>query len=372
MLITLPRAALFAALGQVKAVVERRNTIPILSNVRLDADRTGLTLTATDLDIEAKARIDGAPETIGATTVHAAMLFDIVRKMPDKEAIALVLDEAGTTLVVKAGRSRFVLPALPAADFPDISAGAFDHRFALPAATLKRLIDKTEFAISHEETRYYLNGVYLHPAEGDDGPVLRAVATDGHRLARAETLLPEGAAGMAGIIVPAKAVARLRVIAEGHEGDVTIETSATKIRATAGGVVLTSKLIDGTFPDYERVIPRGNGNRLTVDRAVIGAAIDRVSTLASGKGRAVKLDIEAGRVTMRVVNADAGSAEETIDAELAGTPLEIGFNSAYFGEILSVLGSERVVIALGNAGAPILITNPLDASTETVLMPMRV
>lgn len=370
MKITLPRAALFAALGQVKAAVKTRNTIPILGNVRLDADAAGLALTATDLDIEIKTRIDGEARLQGATTVPARMLHEIVRKMPDKAAITL--DADGPTLTVTGGASRFALASLPATDFPDLTAGTFPHRLELPAATLARLIGMTAFAISAEETRYYLNGIYLHTRTGDDGPMLRAVATDGHRLARAEIAAPLGSDGMPGVILPTKAIERLRDLAKSHEGNIAIEISPTKIRATAGATTLTSKLIDATFPDYDRVIPRGNDKRLAVDRATIAGAIDRVSTIASDKSRAVRIEIEAERLTMRVVNVDAGQAEETVDATLSGEPITIGFNSRYFAQIVDTLACDRLDIAIGDVGAPILITNPQDASVEIVLMPMRV
>lgn len=373
MKITLPRSALFAALGQVRAVVERRNTIPILSNALLDADASGLTLRATDLDIEIRARIEGRAAAPGATTVPAQMLFDIVRKFPDKAEVSLAMAADGQTLRVESGRARLDLQALPASDYPDITIGPMSHGFALPAATLARLIAKTEFAISTEETRYYLNGIYWHAPVVDGRQRLRAVATDGHRMALAETEPPAGCDGMPGIIVPTKAVARLREIAKAWDGELAVEVSDTKIRVTAGATVMTSKLVDGTFPDYTRVIPRGHDKRLVIDGPSLAAALDRVSTIASERGRAVKLRAEAERLTLTVLDQNAGTAEEGLDARFDGPDgFTIGFNSRYMADILETLDAKEAEIALGDPGSPTLFRNPQDESVELVLMPMRV
>ncbi len=373
MQISLPRSALFAALGQVKAVVEKRNTIPILSNVLLRAAAGSLTLTATDLDIEITVRIDGVTAAKpGATTVQAHLLFDIARKLPEKAEVRLTLAEDGQSLRVASERSDFHLQVLPASDYPEITTADFAVAFDLPATTLARLIAKTEFAISSEETRYYLNGIFLHLREVEGALMLRAVATDGHRLARWQGPAPDGSAGMPGVIVPTKTVQRLRAIAGGHEGEVRVDVSDTKIRVTAGPTVLTSKLIDGTFPDYARVIPQNNTRLLTADRPSLAAALDRVSTLSSDKGRAVVLEVENGALRLAVNNADAGSAEESLDVTYAAEPLRIGFNSRYLADILDVTASDQVALRLGDAGAPALVTNPLDDSVELVLMPMRV
>ena len=241
----------------------------------------------------------------GATTVPAHMLYDIVRKLPEGAQVSLETQGEGGQMLIRSGRSRFTLQALPETDFPDLAAGDLPHRFSLPAANLKSLIDKTQFAISTEETRYYLNGIYLHTLDDPSGTLLRAVATDGHRLARVEMPAPEGSGGMPGVIVPRKAVAEIQKLVEGGEDEVVVELSPAKVRLTFGGangdglgtgrVVLTSKLIDGTFPDYQRVIPNGNDKRLTVERGDFARAVDRVSTISSERGRAVKLAIADGQ-----------------------------------------------------------------------------
>ncbi len=291
MKVTVERAELLKSLGHVHRVVERRNTIPILANVLIKADRGKLSMKATDLDLEIIDSVAAEVSPGGATTVPAHMFYEIVRKLP--EGAQIVIEGSGdrAVLSLRAGRSRFTLQTLPESDFPDLAAGEMTHSFKLAAADLKRLIDKTQFAISTEETRYYLNGIYLHTAGTAKAATLRAVATDGHRLAQVELPLPQGAAGMPGIIVPRKTVGEVQRLIETGEGEVTIELSAGKIRFSIGDVVLTSKLIDGTFPDYARVIPANNDKSLIVDKKDFEAAVDRVSTVSSERGRAVKLSI---------------------------------------------------------------------------------
>src|SRR6266566_7692394 len=310
MKVTVERSELLKSLGHVHRVVERRNTIPILANVLLHGDRSKLSLKATDLDIEVTDTIAAEVGPGGSTTVPAHMFFDIVRKLPEGAQIILESSGDSAALAIRAGRSRFTLQTLPESDFPDLAAGEMSHRFTLKAAELKRLIDKTQFAISTEETRYYLNGIYLHAAGTAKAQTLRDVATDGHRLAQMELELPKGAAGMPGIIVPRKTVGEVHRLIEDPEAEVAMELSPGKIRFTIGQSVLTSKLIDGTFPDYARVIPVNNDKELVVDKKEFEAAVDRVSTVSSERGRAVKLSINAGRLLLSVTNPDSGSANE--------------------------------------------------------------
>jgi len=372
MKVTVERAELLKSLGHVHRVVERRNTIPILGNVLIKADKGTLSLKATDLDLEVTDSIAAEVSPAGSTTVPAHMFYDIVRKLP--EGAQIVLEGSGdrAVLSIRAGRSRFTLQTLPESDFPDLAAGEMSHSFALPAADLKRLIDKTQFAISTEETRYYLNGIYLHSAGSAKEPMLRAVATDGHRLAQCELPLPEGAAGMPGIIVPRKTVNEVQRLIENGEGEVGIELSAGKIRFTIGNVVLTSKLIDGTFPDYARVIPANNDKILTVDKKDFEAAVDRVSTVASERGRAVKLSIAGGRLVLSVTNPDSGSATEEIEVDYAADPLDIGFNSRYLLDIAAQIEGEVAVLKLADPGSPTLIQDKDAKGALYVLMPMRV
>jgi DNA polymerase III subunit beta len=372
MKVTVERAALLKALGHVHRVVERRNTIPILANVLLRAEDGGLRLKATDLDIEVTETIPADASERGATTVPAHVIYDIVRKLPEGGQISLEIAGDAGQMQIRSGRSRFMLQALPEADFPDLAAGDMPHRFTMPAADLKRLIEKTQFAISTEETRYYLNGIYFHTLEADGATMLRAVATDGHRLARVEMGAPEGAAGMPGIIVPRKAVAEIQKLVEDEGSDVSIELSPAKIRLTFDGVVLTSKLIDGTFPDYQRVIPTGNDKRLTVERGDFAKAVDRVSTISSERGRAVKLALNDGRLTLSVNNPDSGSATEEIEVDYEAGPLDIGFNARYLLDITGQLDGDTALFRLADPGSPTVIQDREGAPALYVLMPMRV
>ena len=291
MRVILERSNLLKSLNHVHRVVERRNTIPILSNVLLSAEGASLEMKATDLDLEVTEATPAKVERGGATTVPAHLLYDIVRKLSDGAEVMLKTDEDGNAMTVTSGRSSFRLQCLPQSDFPELSAGSFSHIFRLDSVALKGLIEKTQFAISTEETRYYLNGIYLHTHEVGGKLKLRSVATDGHRLARAEIDAPAGSEGMPGIIIPRKTVSELQKLVDDPDVAVTTELSDTKIRFTIGSVVLTSKLIDGTFPDYQRVIPTGNDKKLIIDRQSFAAAVDRVSTISSERGRAVKLSI---------------------------------------------------------------------------------
>jgi DNA polymerase III subunit beta len=372
MKVTVERAALLKALGHVHRVVERRNTIPILGNVLLRAEDGGLRLKATDLDIEVTETIPADASERGATTVPAHVIYDIVRKLPEGGQISLEIAGDAGQMQIRSGRSRFMLQALPEGDFPDLAAGDMPHRFTMPAADLKRLIEKTQFAISTEETRYYLNGIYFHTLEAEGATMLRAVATDGHRLARVEMGAPEGAAGMPGVIVPRKAVAEIQKLVEDGDNDVAVELSPAKIRLTFDGVVLTSKLIDGTFPDYQRVIPTGNDKRLTVERGDFAKAVDRVSTISSERGRAVKLALNEGRLTLSVNNPDSGSATEEIEVDYEAGPLDIGFNARYLLDITGQLDGDTALFRLADPGSPTVIQDREGAPALYVLMPMRV
>jgi DNA polymerase-3 subunit beta len=372
MKVTVERAALLKALGHVHRVVERRNTIPILSNVLLRAEDGNLRLKATDLDIEVTETIAADITDAGSTTVPAYMIYDIVRKLPDGSQVSLEMTGDTGQMQIRSGRSRFMLQALPESDFPDLAAGDLPHRFTLGAADLKRLIEKTQFAISTEETRYYLNGIFLHTIDVGGTTMLRAVATDGHRLARVEMPAPAGSEGMPGVIVPRKAVAEIVKLVEDGSETITVELSSAKVRLTFDGVVLTSKLIDGTFPDYQRVIPSGNDKLLTVERSDFAKAVDRVSTISSERGRAVKLALNDGRLTLTVNNPDSGSATEEIEVDYDSTPIDIGFNARYLLDITAQLDGDTALFKLADPGSPTVVQDREGASALYVLMPMRV
>ena len=372
---TIERATLLRCLSHVQSVVERRNTIPILSNVLIDAGPDGdLKVMATDLDLQVVEHMSAASvETPGAVTVSAHLLFDIARKLPDGSQVSLEVSD--NRMTIKAGRSRFQLPTLPRDDFPVIVEGDLPTSFELPAKTLSELIARTRFAISTEETRYYLNGIFFHVSD-EDQPVLKAAATDGHRLARFTLPRPAGAEGMPDVIVPRKAIGELaKLLEEAGDANVQIDLSASKIRFTLGGeggVVLTSKLIDGTFPDYSRVIPTGNDKLLKLDPKSFYAGVDRVATIATEKTRAVKMGVDKDRVTLTVTSPDNGTASEEIASEYGSDPLEIGFNAGYLKDILGQIDSDIVEMHLADAGAPTLIRKDENSPALYVLMPMRV
>ncbi len=372
MKLSIERAQLFKSLQHVQSVVERRNTIPILSNVKLVAGDAGLSLNATDLDLDITETVPAEVSEPGATTAPAHILFDIVRKLPDGATVEISTPDEDGQVMLASGRSRFALSALPVGEFPEMSGATLTHTFRIAAADLRGLIDRTSFAIAVEETRYYLNGIYLHQSASDGVPVLRAVATDGHRLARVELPLPEGAQGMPGVILPRKTVGELRKLIEDTSADVSVSLSDSRIRFAFDDAVMTSKLIDGTFPDYERVIPTDNDKVLEVDRTVFGQAVDRVSAVSSEKSRAVKMQAQGGLVRLSASSPDSGSAEEEMEAAYEGAPIEISFNARYLLDILRQVEGDAARFGMLDAASPTVVRDVADASAVYVLMPMRV
>ena len=374
--ITIERAALLRSLGHVQSVVERRNTIPILSNVLLRAGDGELSLAATDMDLEIVETVPATVGRPGGTTAPAHTLFDIVRKLPDGSQVELDIGGDGTILTLRAGRSQFKLSCLPVEDFPQLSSGELKHNFSVAAADLRGLIDRTRFAISTEETRYYLNGIYLHAAKSKMGsletPVLRAVATDGHRLARVEMPLPDGAEAIPGVIIPRKTVTEIRKLVDEAADRIELSLSDNKIRFGFDSVVVTSKLIDGTFPDYERVIPVGNDKVMEVDAKLFAAAVGRVATISTEKSRAVKLSLVRGALTLSATSPESGSATEELEVNYAESPLEIGFNSRYLLDITQQIEGEGAQFTLADAASPTIIRDVADSTALYVLMPMRV
>lgn len=390
MKLTIERAALLKALGHVQSVVERRNTIPILSNVLLSAEGGDVTFSATDLDMEivdgARARVSGP----GQITAPAHTLYEIARKLPDGADVELKFQGEDPRLLVTAGRSRFNLPVLPSGDFPVMSSDGLSQKLSIEADDLMRLIDKTRFAISTEETRYYLNGLYLHTVSVDGRTMLRAVATDGHRLALAEMPAPEGAAGLPGVIVPRKTVAEARRLLDDAGETVELQISSAKVRfeftgggakagAAAGeegapspGATLTSKVIDGAFPDYVRVIPKDNHKRVELDAKLFANAVDRVATISAEKSRSVKLAIEPGKLTLTVRNMEAGQAVEELEIDYEGDSFEIGFNARYLLDVCGQIGGETMELRFADPSSPTLVIDPVDAGVQYVLMPLRV
>jgi len=371
MKLTIERAALLKSLGHVQSVVERRNTIPILSNVKLEAGDGAMRLNATDMDLDIVEEAVADVATPGATTVSAHTLYDIVRKLPDGAQVNID-GGGGGQVILSAGRSRFTLASLSIDEFPVLSGGELPHQFTVTAAELRGLIDRTRFAISTEETRYYLNGIYLHEADRDGTVLLRAVATDGHRLASVEIPLPAGAEGMPGVIVPRKAVTELRKLIDESGDGVAVSLSESKIRFAFDDAVLTSKLIDGTFPDYQRVIPEGNDKVMEVDCGVFAEAVDRVSAISSEKSRAIKLSLDGGTLVLSASSPEHGSATEELEVAYDGDLLEIGFNSAYLLDVTRQIEGETARFTMADSASPTVMQETDDASALYVLMPMRV
>lgn len=372
MKLTIERGTLLKAVAQAQSVVERRNTIPILANLLIEAEGDHVAFRATDLDIEIRDRAPAQVERPGATTVSALLLHEIVRKLPDGALVQIADDPRSERLSVEAGRSTFSLATLPKEDFPAMATSEYKANFSAPARALRRLFDKAKFAISTEETRYYLNGVYMHVAQSDGAPVLRCVATDGHRLARIDTPLPDGAADMPGVIVPRKTVGELRKLLEDDDQMIAVSVSETRLRFATPELTLTSKVIDGTFPDYARVIPTGNTRQLVVDAKDFARAVDRVATVSSERSRAVKLVMEDDRLVLSVNAPDSGAAEEELIASYGDERLEIGFNAKYLHEIAGQTDSENAVFLFNNPGDPTLMREGDDTSAIYVVMPMRV
>jgi DNA polymerase-3 subunit beta len=369
---TIERASLLRSLSHVQSVVERRNTIPILNNVLINAEGGTIGLTATDLELSISETVTAEVTAPGAVTAPAHTLYDIVRKLPEGAQVELDSGTGDDQLTLRSGRSTFQLAALPAADFPALGDDDASHNFALPAAAARSLIDHTRFAISTEETRYYLNGIYLHATECDGTPMLRAVATDGHRLARFDAPLPAGAAEIPGVIVPRKMVGEWRKLIDEADSDIEVRLSEARICLAFDDVTLSSKLIDGTFPDYERVIPDGNESILEVACKDFADAVDRVSTISTEKSRAVKLAIGKTAVTLSATSLDHGRADEEVEASYDGEAVEIGFNSRYLLDIAERIEGEKARFRLGDAASAAIVSDSDDANALYVIMPMRV
>ena len=370
---TIDRADLLRSLNHVHSVVERRNTIPILANVLLRAEKDSLSLTTTDMDLEIVESVAAKISTAGTTTVPAHTLYDIVRKLADGSKIEISSAAGDTTLQVRSGRSTFRLGCLSTEDFPKMgSSEKFSYNFSIPAAELRTLVDRTRFAISNEETRYYLNGIFLHAAEHDGVPVLRAVATDGHRLARFEMPLPEGAKDMPGVIIPRKAINEIRKLIDEAGDSIEIGLSENKLKFSFDHISLTTKLIDGTFPDYDRVIPKNNDKVLEVNPEIFAGAVDRVSTISNEKSRAVKLTLGGKTMTLSANSPDSGSASEEIEIHFNANQMEIGFNSVYLMDVAKQIKGDGCRIFLSDSSSPTIIQDVSDNSSLYVLMPMRV
>ena len=371
---SIDRSALLTALQHVHSVVEKRNTIPILSNVLLEAKEDGVYLTATDMDIAVIEKIDLKKSEVmqlGTITTSAQMLYDIVRKLPENITVEL-LSEKNDRLGIKASSSSFALNCLPSEDFPSIAQEEFNYSLNIPASEMIRLIDKTSFAMSLEETRYYLNGIYLHAVKDSTVDKLRTVSTDGHRLSRVDMTMPEGVKEIPGVIIPRKTIMEIRKLLEDHTDNINLSLSDNKIQISFSNVVLTSKLLDGTFPDYSRVIPEQNDKTITISNQLLSEAVDRVSTVSTDKTRAIKININKGNLVVSATNPDKGSASESLEVKYDGEEVEIGFNSKYVLDVARQFKGKDIIIKLSDSVSPTLVYDKDDEDVLFVLMPMRV
>lgn len=365
------RSIILRSLGHIQSVVEKRTTIPVLANVKIEAEGAALRLTATDMEIAisdtAKAKVAEA----GKITLPAGVLYDIIRKLP--EGAELEVSTLGNDQVqVKSGRSKFKLLSLPVETFPVMEQGDLPFKFTLSAKDLHTLIDKVRFAISNEETRYYLNGIYVHASEDDGAAVLRSAATDGHRLARVSIALPAGAEDIPGVIIPKKTVGELKKLLPEYSGDVNVALSDTKIMFTLGDTLIVSKLIDGKFPDYDRVIPKNNDKILEVNTKEFTNAVDRVSTVSLEKARAIKIFVKTGTVTVATDAPDGSTAHEELESSYSADPIETGYNFRYVLDMMAQIEGDTTQFMLADSASPALVRDPSDVSVLYVIMPMRV
>ena len=369
---TIERATLLKTLSHVQSIVEKRNTIPVLSNVKVEALADGISFKATDMDTEITEVVDAKISEQGATTAPAHMLYDIVRKLSDGSEVEFVFPDDKGRLTLSSGKSKFSLSCIGVEDFPVISGDALPINFSMSVSELKGVIDRTKFAVSTEETRYYLNGVYMHAKNTGTANVLRIVATDGHRLACVESPLPQGADKLNGVIIPRKTITEIRKLLDDTTAEnVALSMSDNKVRFTLDEVTLTSKLIDGTYPDYERVIPTDNDKSLEMSVKALATAVDRVSVVAE-RTRAIKMITGQNHVSITTSSSELGSAQEEIDAAYNGDVLEIGYNFRYLLDILAEITGDTVKISFADASSPSVIYDTSDNSAVFVLMPMRV
>jgi len=371
MKISIERNTLLKLLSHVQNIVEKRNTIPILSNILINAKANNVILSATDMDLSVTETVNSSVIEEGSITTPAQTLYEIVRKIPEGNEIELISNN-GNKLSVRSGKSKFSLLCLPKDDFPKIENENLENEFFLNSELLKKIIDKTRFAISNEETRYYLNGIYIHVVENNNQKNLRAVTTDGHRLAKIDVDLSNETNNIPGVIIPKKTLSEVRKLIEDYDGDIKISLNETKVIFYIDNIILSSKLIDGSFPDYERVIPKNNDKELLVDTKLIYEAVDRVSTVSSEKSKSVKFSILDNIVSLSSNSPEAGSGAEDIEVNYSGEKMEIGYNAKYLLEIINQIESKKVKFKLFDASSPLIIEDPNEDKALYILMPMRI
>ena len=366
---------LLKALSHIHGIVEVRHTLPILSNIILEAKDDKLILSSTNLDIYCSDKIKAEVLQSGEVSVSAVTFFEIIKRLPSGSEVSMIMEEGENEIRLTCGRSKFNLSTLKTDDFPIISDSDLSTNFVLSADELIRIIDKTKFAVSNEETRYYLNGIFLHKAERNSIQFLRAVATDGHRLAQYDIPLPQGAEDITGIIIPKKTIYELRKVLDDANGDVSVSLNENKIKFSFNDLKVVSKVIDGTFPDYTKVIPQKNDKNFKTNNSDLKNAIDRVSAVAANeesKSKAIKFCIENNSLSLSVESQSKGSANEMIDVNYSGDKVDIGFNSKYIIDICNEVDGDEISISLSDSISPAIILDKTDENLFFVLMPMRI
>ncbi|MDR3416386.1 MAG: DNA polymerase III subunit beta [Nevskia sp.] len=363
--IQIPRGELLSALQSVIGVVERRQSLPILSNILLVAQEDELVLTATDLELQVERRVQVQNLTPGRTTAPARKLHDICRGLPEGATIGLELNQ--NRLQLKSGRSRFTLSTLDPGEFPSLNGGAADITLTVTGKELKELLQRTQFAMAQQDVRYYLNGLLLELRANR----VRTVATDGHRLAMAELRRDTGVKKDAQVILPRKTVLELQRLLEADDAEVRINLSSNQVQVDLDGLKLTSKLIEGRFPDYERVIPEGSDKTVHGERARVRAALSRAAILSNEKFRGVRLQLSNGTLRIQTQNPEQEEAEEEVEVQYSGQPLEIGFNVGYLLDALDAIEGNEFIMELRSSDASGLVYDAANNANKYVVMPMR-
>jgi DNA polymerase-3 subunit beta len=361
------KQVLLKAIANVNGAVEKKNTIPVLQNIKIEAKDDKVVLLATDMDILVTSSFESDMKTSGSTTVPAQMFFDIVRKIPDGSSV-MISQDSPTIMQIKSGKSKYSLPCIDASEFPNLSEGELSAEIEVEAEKFAKMIDKTRFAISNDETRYYLNGLFLQALQKDSGFELRTIATDGHRLAL--SFLVSDLEAPFGVILPKKSVAEIRRIIDGSK-KVKIAVSRVKIKITTDQATIVSKLIDGEFPDYDKVLPKNNIQIALINRRNFFDCVDRVSTVATDKHRSVKLIIENGKMSLQVNTNDGSFAYEELDVNYSGERIETGFNSRYLLDIIGQIDKEELLMRFKDGASPALI-EAKDMPSVFVIMPVRI
>ena len=362
------------SLASVENIVENKTTIPILSNVLLEAKQGRLHLSATDMDmmISDKVKVKNI-DIEGSTSVPAHILYNVIKELNKDKPIELSYNESNKKLHLSSFKSKFTFSCLPKDEFPILSTENYKISFLLSSNVLKEMIDQTYFAISSEESRYYLNGIFFHTVKLNNKFFLRSIATDGHRLAQSQTIAPTAANNIFNTIIPKKLIFELRKLIDDVETDIKIDLTERKIRFSFNETIIVSKLIDGKFPDYEKVIPKDTKNSFSIDRKSFLESINRISTISSDKSKAIKLNLNKNKLTISANNLEeGGSGIEEIEINYNGPSLDIGFNGNYLKEIINQLNNKEIIILFSDSTAPTIIKDESKSDTLYVLMPMRV